>query len=160
DSTLQRRELIRTLRESEAWLSATLRCAGDAIIGIIATDGDNRVRALNAEAERLTGSSRDVIGELLAQVAPTAGAGLPGPTRRGARRRELLVPARRSATPVESIRAPIVDDRGQRYGTVWVLRDISEQVRRERGDRLIAHMSRLLQASRELLEQRGEEAIA
>jgi PAS domain-containing protein len=58
--------LERRLKESERWLTATLRSIGDAVI---ATDEDWRPRFMNPRAENLTGwDAKLAIGRALSNV--------------------------------------------------------------------------------------------
>ena len=108
-ATLQRRELIRKLRESEAWIATTLRCAGDAVLGVIATDPNGVVRAINAEAERLTGATQTAIGRPLSEIL-TAVPCATHEFRRPYADHELLTTAAGAAFPIESVRSPILDE--------------------------------------------------
>ena len=63
---LYKYDMERKLRESEQWLSTTLRCIGD---GVMATDSSGRVKFLNPVAERLTGwKQADAIERDLSEV--------------------------------------------------------------------------------------------
>jgi PAS domain S-box-containing protein len=151
DAALQRHGMVHRLRESEAWLDATLRCAGDAVLGVIAADTGGRVRFINAEAERLTGRYQaEAVGSPLREVLRI----LPGNAFEGTRpHHEILIPKHGRPLPVEVLSTLIRDEGGRLYGTVCVLRDISARVRARDTHRLIAAISALLASTLETMPQ-------
>ena len=149
DAALQRHAMVHRLRESEAWLDATLRCAGDAVLGVIAADTGDRVRFINAEAERLTGRPQaEAVGSPLREVLRM----VPGDALEGARpRHDVLLPKHGRPLPIEMLSTLIRDERGRVYGTVCVLRDITARVRAHDTHRLIAAISALLASTLETM---------
>ncbi|MGD9374733.1 MAG: response regulator [Anaerolineae bacterium] len=66
EMALYKHQMEARLRESEEWLSTTLRSIGDAVI---ATDGQQRVSFLNPVAETLTGWTQpEALGQAVSQV--------------------------------------------------------------------------------------------
>ncbi len=131
---LERHQLERRVRESEAWLELTLRCISDAVV---ATDEKGRVRFVNPVAEGLAGrpiaSGEPVAdGHPFEWVHEQLGTAIPDPIV-GARRSGRTVPLpwraalRRSdgLLPVEGAAAPLRDTRGGIIGAVLVFRDMS-----------------------------------
>ena len=109
EMALYRHRMARKLKESERWLAATLRSIGD---GVIAVDGDWRVRFMNPVAERLTGwRVDDAIGRELAEVLRVSITTPPRPLPRG---RTPLRRRRRGRRAVLPRRARAAD-RGEQH---------------------------------------------
>ena len=135
--TLYKHRIEKRLRETNQWLSATLRSIDNAVI---ATDGRNRLRLLNPVAEALTGwTCEEAVGKDLIEVCQII-----GPDKRDVllslgtqallEHRGLQFPdeARiRSRTgrafPVEGCVAPLHDDEEQFTGLVVVFRDVTDR---------------------------------
>jgi len=132
---LCRHATAREIAEREAWFSATLNGVADAVI---TTDAAGRIRYVNPPAERLTGVSReDAVGRDAASIFRlVASAESRAPDWRWMAPEHLVTPDRR-ARPVESQTRPIHDERGRALGCVYVLRDVSERVRRDTAQRLL-----------------------
>ncbi len=133
--------LDRKLRESERWLSTTLRSIGDAVI---TTDRDGKVTFMNPVAEQLTGwVQQDGLGRDLTQVCclvdEMTGLGSGNPVLHAlldgsvtACMNHSMVLARNGTmTTVEHTVSPIRDNKGAIQGSVLVLRDITARRRSE-----------------------------
>jgi len=136
---LYKHEMEQRLRASEAWLSATLRSAGE---GIVATNPAGEIVFLNAAAEQLTGWTGDrAMGRPLAEVldlhdeATGRAAAVPvaGPTPGGSRAYRL-VSRDGTAIPVEITSSENRSEK-ERLGSILVVRDMRAQ--REMEARLI-----------------------
>ncbi len=139
---LYRHDTERRLRESEAWLHATLRSEADAVI---ATNADGTVRFMNPLAEFLTGWKRDdARGLRLDRIFQVHRA--PSPPEDPIAH-DVLLAKDGSERPVECQATPIRDEAEHSYGVVWVFRDITERKRVEDGQRLMARTSALLTSS-------------
>ena len=126
-----RHEMEGRLRESERWLSAILRSIAD---GVIATDGDWRVRFMNPVAELLTGwASTEATGRDLADVLRVSLAGDPNPLPAdaplfGGGRAEGWLSARDGRrVAIEESSTTIRDDRGSVIGSVIAIRELAER---------------------------------
>jgi two-component system, cell cycle sensor histidine kinase and response regulator CckA len=132
-----RHEMQHRLKESQRWLSTTLRSIGD---GVIATDAHGRVQFMNPVAERLTGWSQELaLGQDCRQVfciidgitretvsCPVAEALETGACVNLANG-VLLVMRDGREKPVDDSAAPITDEQGRICGAVLVFRDVSER---------------------------------
>lgn len=168
---LFKHRLERRLRESEEWLSATLRSIGDAVV---ATGKEGRIRFMNPAAEALLGWSREEAGgrplaEILVfreqgadSVSTPFGALLdPEPLER--KLGDYVIATRNGDEKhVTLSSAPIADPGGNVLGTVLAVRDISAQkaaeteLRRSR-EELKIHVEEVQErniALKVLLEQR------
>jgi PAS domain S-box-containing protein len=141
EMALYKHRIERRLKETDQWLSATLKCISDAVI---ATDVRQCVKFINPVAESLTGWARgDAFGKALADVfqfqnAPTfsvienasheaykkgKASQLPPGT--------VVLSRDGRHTPLEGTVAAIVDEDGFFTGYVWVFRDISPRLQAE-----------------------------
>ena len=123
DMALYKHRMETRLRESERWLSTTLRSIGD---GIIAADTTGAITFLNAVAEDLTGwrteeATRRQLSEVFHTAFENVAGRSGGPT--------VLVSKDGKRIPIEESAAPIKDSRGQTKGIVVVFRDVTEQRR-------------------------------
>jgi two-component system cell cycle sensor histidine kinase/response regulator CckA len=132
-----RHKMQRKLRESERWLSTTLRSIGD---GVIATDAQGRVKFMNAVAERLTGWTQQLA---LGQDCRGVFRVIDGTTREtvacpvmqaletgvcvNLANGVLLITRDGRESPVDDSAAPIIDEHGRISGAVLVFRDVSER---------------------------------
>ena len=111
----------RTLEAREAYLRATLTSIGD---GVVTTDGEGRVVALNPVAEALTGwSQAEAEGRPLAEVVRLDAGAEAGYLRlrtRGGEERK-----------VTQTQAPMRDSAGRDLGFVLVLHDVTRQAEAE-----------------------------
>ncbi|MGD9765871.1 MAG: response regulator [Candidatus Binatia bacterium] len=135
EMALNRHHISHELKESERWLTATLRSIGD---GVIAADGNWRVRFMNPVAESLTGwRAEDAIGRELADVLRVSITTPPRPLPAGERlcgggvAEGVLFALGGRELPIEESSTTIRDERGKVVGSVIAFRDISE--RKQRG---------------------------
>jgi PAS domain S-box-containing protein len=142
-SELKRAEEV--LRQSEQWLSTTLRSIGDAVL---AADPEGCVTFMNPVAEALTGWEGDsAIGnpvkEVFHIVNERTGERAEDPVARVLREgvvvrlanHTILVAKDGTKRPIADSGAPIRDDEGNITGAVLIFRDITE--RRETQERLV-----------------------
>ncbi len=128
------------LRESEEHLSATLRSIGD---GVIATDAEGRVEALNAAGEVLTGWGADEargrpIAEVFRIVDAESRQEAEIPVGRALRENRVIELANHTALiardgterQIADSCAPIHDAAGMVIGVVLVFRDVTEEYHR------------------------------
>jgi two-component system, sensor histidine kinase and response regulator len=131
----------RKLRESERWLSTTLRSIGDAVI---TTDQHGNITFMNPVAEKLTGWTQpEGLARELTRVChiinEMTGLAEENPALRAVRegivsdRTEhcAIVAKDGTRTAVEHIASPIKDNKGAIQGSVLVLRDITARRRSE-----------------------------
>jgi PAS domain S-box-containing protein len=127
------------LRESEEYLSATLRSIGD---GVIACDGEGRVVSLNRAAEALTGWKNDeavgrlikeVFGIINARTRETAENPFFRAVREGVNvdlaNHMALIARDGTERHIADSCAPIRDTFGSVIGAVLVFRDVTEEYR-------------------------------
>jgi two-component system cell cycle sensor histidine kinase/response regulator CckA len=126
EMALYRHRMERKLKESERWLTATLRSIGDSVI---ATDAEWRIRFMNPRAESLTGWTADLaIGKELAEVVRVSLTANPRPLSpsvalAGGGFAEGILTARDgSEIAVEENSTTIRDERGRVLGTVIAIR--------------------------------------
>jgi len=136
-----RRQAEKALRESEQWLSTTLRSIGDAVI---ATDAQGLVTLMNPVAEDLTGwDEAEAEGQPLEGVFniinQQTGERAENPVARvlregvvvGLANHSVLIAKDGTRRPIADSGAPIRDEEGNIIGTVMVFRDISERKKAE-----------------------------
>jgi len=141
EMALYKHTMERRVKESEKWLSTTLRSIGDAAI---ATDKDGRITFMNAVAERLTGwKQKDVSNEKLVDkfkiVNRDTRRPVENPVTRvlaegivvGLANHTVLVAADGREIPIDDNAAPIKDDRGNVTGVILVFRDVTEREKAE-----------------------------
>ncbi len=138
---LYKHEMERKLKESEQWLSTTLKSIGDAVI---ATDANGFVTFMNPVAEALTGwNQEDAVGKPLSEVFniinEETGKQAEDPATRvlregfvvGLANHTVLIAKDGMKRPIDDSGAPIRDDKGNIIGVVLVFRDITEKRRLE-----------------------------
>ena len=134
---LYKHEMERKLKESEQWLSTTLKSIGDAVI---ATDANGFVTFMNPVAEALTGwNQEDAAGKPLKKVFniinEETGKQAEDPATRvlregvvvGLANHTVLIARDGTKYPIDDSGAPIRDDKGNIMGVVLVFRDITEK---------------------------------
>jgi len=137
----ERKRADEALRESEQWLSTTLRSIGDAVI---ATDAQGLVTLMNPVAEGLTGwDDAEAVGKPLEDVFniinEQTGERAENPVDRviqegvvvGLANHTVLIAKDGTKRPIADSGAPIVDEEGNILGIVIVFRDITERRRAE-----------------------------
>lgn len=141
DIALYKHEMERRLKESEKWLSTTLKSIGDAVI---ATDNNGLITFMNPVAERLIGwKIEDARGKRLTNVFnivnkdtrqpvenPVAKVLVDGITR-GLANHTILIANDGTETPIDDSAAPIKDNKGNLVGVILVFRDITEREKAE-----------------------------
>ena len=157
------------VRERERWLAVTLQSVAEAVI---ATDNAGHIKLFNTVAEVMTGwSSQDArqtsMANLFAVVHEQTGEPMDDVLKLAIESRcsqhpqENLTLVSRSGQriPVEELAAPILDDHGNVFGGVLVLRDITERrnqiqeikkLNEELEDRVTLRTAELMEANREL----------
>src|SRR5512136_1219267 len=133
---LYKHETERRIKQSQYWLSTTLKSISD---GVITTNTEGKVTFLNLNAEALTGwKESEALGEDLTgifNVRDQEGAPLPvKPWLESLREGKvfgpmshLLVSGKDTAIPIDYSTAPIRDERGNTIGMVLAFRDITER---------------------------------
>ncbi|MBU4126279.1 MAG: PAS domain S-box protein, partial [Proteobacteria bacterium] len=156
----ERRRAEDRLRESEQWLSTTLRSIGDAVI---ATDTDGLVTLMNPVAEDLTGwDETETAGKPLEDIFniinDQTGGRAENPVTRvlqkgvvvGMADHTVLIAKDGTKRHIADSGAPIRDEEGEIIGTVMVFRDITE--RKQAEEELRKHRDHL----EELVQDRTE----
>ncbi len=139
EMALYRHKMERKLKESEQWLSTTLRSIGDAVI---ATDTEGCVTFMNLVAQALTGwSQEEATGKPLRIVFnivdERTGEAVEDPVAKVIQGGEiielanhtLLIARNGTRLPIDDSAAPIRDDNGNLIGVVLVFRDTTERKR-------------------------------
>jgi PAS domain S-box-containing protein len=158
EMALYKHQMERKVRESEQWLSTTLKSIGD---GVIATDAEGRVKFVNPVAELLTGwTQAEALGQditdIMTLVNGKSGAPVENPVLAALGEDRvvvleedcILITSDGSRIPIDDSAAPIRDDAGQVMGAVMVFRDITE---RRRAEEALRQQAAYLQAqNREL----------
>jgi PAS domain S-box-containing protein len=134
---LYRHKLEKRLKESERWLSTTLKSIGDAVI---ATDAGGFIRFINPVAESLTGwkqeealgkDLKDVLNIINEETRAVAESPIRKVVREGAitglANHTILISKYGTEIPIADSAAPIKDERGNISGIVLVFRDITAQ---------------------------------
>ena len=127
EMALYRHRMERKLKESERWLTATLRSIGDSVI---ATDGEWRIRFMNPRAESLTGwAAHLAIGRELAEVVRFSLTASPrplsssSPSTGGGTAEGILIARDGNEIAVEENSTTIRDEHGRVLGTVIAIRE-------------------------------------
>ncbi|MEE8392663.1 MAG: ATP-binding protein [Anaerolineae bacterium] len=138
---LYRHKIEQRLKESERWLSTTLKSIGDAVI---ATDEQGRIVFMNRVAEKLTGweqgyalgrDSREVFNIFDAETQTSIDNPVTQVLREGVtvglESDTLLIAKNGTEIPIDDSAAPIIDAKGNISGAVLVFRDITERKQAE-----------------------------
>lgn len=158
EMALYKHKMDRRLKESERWLTSTLKSIGDAVI---ATDAQGSIQFMNPLAETLTGWIQEqAVGKHLDQVFHI----IDGETRTPRdsifaevlkkgnvvhlKDDTLLIAKNGKETPVDDSAAPIKDEKDEIVGVVLVFRDVTERVRAEQA--LSQHAAELQARNEEL----------
>ena len=133
----ERKRAEEELRQSEEWLSTTLRSIGDAVI---ATDAEGHVTFLNPAAQSLTGwkqqeAVRKPLGRVFNIVSEQTGKWVEDPVTKvtreglvvGLANHTVLIARDGTKRPIDDTGAPIRDAQGNIIGVVLVFHDVSEQ---------------------------------
>jgi diguanylate cyclase (GGDEF)-like protein/PAS domain S-box-containing protein len=140
DITEQER-MEQSIRESQEWLSTTLKCIGD---GVIATDITGKITFINPIAEKLTAwKQQEVLGidirQVLRLVNEETRKEVTNPVSKvikekrivGLANHTILINKEGEEIPIDDSAAPILNDRGEMTGIVMVFRDVIERKRYE-----------------------------
>ena len=135
------RDYAKKYKESETWLSTTLRSIGDAVI---ATDRLGNIQFVNPIAEDLTGFTREEsIGKPLEKIFNIINEetheSVENPVARviregivvGLANHTVLIAKDGKKIPIADSGAPIKDDKGDIIGVVLIFRDITERRKAE-----------------------------
>jgi PAS domain S-box-containing protein len=136
EMALYKHKMERRLKESEEWLTTTLKSIGDAVI---ATDKNERVAFMNPVAERLTGwNQEDALGKDLREIFniidEETRSVIESPVTKVLREgiavnlvsNTTLITKNGTEIPIDDIGAPLRDERGNIIGVVLIFRDITE----------------------------------
>ncbi len=137
EMALYKHKMELKLRESEQWLSITLKSIGDAVI---ATDRNGRIAFINPAAEQITGWRRnEVMGRELTDIFNVIDektrTHIESPVVKILRERTSyklpyntnLIAKDGMEIPVDDSASPIIDDKGNIIGIVLSFRDITER---------------------------------
>jgi PAS domain S-box-containing protein len=135
EMALYKHKMEKKLKESEHWLSATLKSIGDALI---ATDSKGIIKIINPVAEGITGwKYKDAFGldiNTIFRVVDKEGNSLENPVITSLQNNRIvgetdkvLIAKDGSETPVDFSSAPIKDGNDSVGGVVLVFRNISER---------------------------------
>lgn len=158
EMALHKHQMERKVRESQQWLSTTLRSIGDAVI---ATDAEGHVKLMNPVAESLTGwmqtetVGRDIT-DVVTVISEETGTPIDNPVLRVLGENQtvalgencVLIAKDGTTVPIDDSAAPMRDATGVVVGAVMVFRDITERRRTE--DALQQHARDLQARNREL----------
>ncbi len=141
EMALYKHRMETKLKESERWLTATLRSIGDAVI---ATDKEGSVVFMNAVAETLTGwEQADALGkgivDIFSAIDEDTRDVVENPVKKALQdggvvllAKHLLLAKDGRRIPIDGSTALIRDDRDNVSGVVLAFHDISERKREER----------------------------
>ncbi len=168
DMALYKHRIERKLKESEKWLSTTLRSIGDAVI---ATDKRGRITFMNPVAENLTGwRLEECLNKKLTEVFKIINRDTRQPIENpvtkvilegnivGLANHTRLIARDGAEIPIDDSAAPIRDDKGNIIGIILVFRDITE---REKAEEALTRAkgeleTRVLERTAELEAEIGE----
>jgi len=158
EMALYKHQMEEKVKESQQWLSTTLRSIGDAVIAV---DGAGCVKFMNPIAESLTGwGQAEALGQPIADVLnivpETGDRRIENPALRALRQNRtvtledncILIARDGTRTPIDDSAAPMQDASGEGIGAVMVFRDVTE--RRQAEAALQQHARDLAAQNREL----------
>ena len=141
EMALYKHRMEKQLRESEQWLSTTLRSIGD---GVIATDSDGCVKFMNNLAEEMTGWSEEealdkeltdvfrIVNEYTREkVENPVSKALREGVIVGLANHTMLIKRDGTERPIADSAAPIKNNNGSISGVVLVFRDVTAKKRME-----------------------------
>ncbi len=141
DMALYKHEMEKKLKESEKWLSTTLRSIGDAVI---ATDRNGLVTFMNEVAEDLTGwKLEEVLNRKLTEIFNIINRDSRQPAKNpvskvllagnivGLANHTHLIARDGREIPIDDSAAPIKDNHGNITGVILVFRDVTERQKAE-----------------------------
>lgn len=141
EMALYRHQMDIKLRESERWLSTTLKSIGDAVI---TTDKNAIVTFMNPIAESMTGwtindAKEQPLTKIITIVNEQTGEAEENPAIQALENNEVveftthrvLKTKDEQYIPIEDSGAPIIDERGNVMGVVLIFRDVSERRKAE-----------------------------
>lgn len=142
EMALYKHKVEKKLKESEEWLSTTLKSIGDSVI---ATDEKGCVKFMNPVAQSLTGwKEQDTVGKTLEEVFhivnEETGKEVESPVKRvlkegvvvGLANHTVLIAKDGTKLPIDDSGAPIRDSQGNIIGVVLIFRDITDRRRAEK----------------------------
>jgi diguanylate cyclase (GGDEF)-like protein/PAS domain S-box-containing protein len=137
----ENQRLEQELRESQEWLSTTLKCIGD---GVIATDITGKITFMNLIAETLTAcKEKDALGknieEVLHLINEETRQMVINPVNKvmkekrvmGLANHTILINKDGAEIPIDDSASPILNEQGEMAGIVMVFRDVIERKRYE-----------------------------
>jgi PAS domain S-box-containing protein len=141
DIALYKHDMERRLKESERWLTATLKSIGDAVI---TTDEKGIIRLINPYAEALTGWSKEVavgfpLEKVFNVINEATGEKADNPLNKlihggnffGLSENTVLISINGNKIPIEIVGNKIQNDKGEFLGAVIVFYDTNERKRIE-----------------------------
>jgi PAS domain S-box-containing protein len=153
DIALYKHQMERKLKESEQWLSTTLKSIGDAVI---ATDVKGRITFMNTVAEALTGwdhiEARDkLLEEVFNAVNEETKEHIDNPVTRvinediiiGLANHTILINRDGKKVPIDDSASPIKDEDDNLLGVVLVFRDVTQ---RRKSDRALRESEEMFRA--------------
>jgi two-component system cell cycle sensor histidine kinase/response regulator CckA len=137
EMAIYKHRMERKVKESEAWLSTTLKSIGDAVI---TTDVQGRITFINPVAQKVSGYTiAEAIGKPLNRVfrieSEATGKAVENPVEKvlkegiivGLANHTNLVDKKGRKIPIDDSGAPIIDEKGQIIGVVLVFQDITKR---------------------------------
>ena len=161
EMALYRNKMEKKLKESQEWLSTTLKSIGDAVI---ATDKEGLIRFMNPIARGLTGwKQKEAIGRPLKDVfhiiSEKTGKRIEDPVAKiirkgiiiGLANHTLLISKDGRKMPIDDSGTPIKDREGEIVGVVLVFHDVSERKKMEEALRKVDRTLKVLSECNQVL---------
>ena len=156
EMALHKHQLETKLKESEEWLSTTLKSIGDAVI---TTDNKGLITFMNPVAESLTGwkledATEKPLEDVFNIINEKTGVKTENPVTRVIQKgavislanHTILISKDGTKTPIDDSAAPIRDNKGNMTGVVLVFRDITERKKTEESLLFIQKINNMLNA--------------